>query len=267
MHVRSSLLAATAALAFLVPAGAAEAADYVALTESGKLAVIDGAMWAHKSTSEIKGPSPIVGIDRRPADGMLYALMADGGVATVDLMSGDVMMKGKLPQMPAAGSTVSVDFNPAADKLRIIGSDGSNLRADVDKLTVTQDKPLMFATSDMHNGETPDIVAASYTNAMKGTKETALYDIDATIDGLIKQAPPNDGVLMAVGKLGAAVTRPAFDIQTDAAGNNWAWLVNGTEVHQLDLATGKAKPIGMISGLDEAVVDIATPVPSVAPAS
>jgi len=42
-------------------------------------------------------------------------------------------------------------------------------------------------------------VAGAYTNSMKGAKETVLYDIDGTIGGLLKQAPPNDGILGAVG--------------------------------------------------------------------
>lgn len=38
-------------------------------------------------------------------------------------------------------------------------------------------------------------MAGAYPNAVKGAKETAFYDVDATIGGLLKQAPPIDGVL------------------------------------------------------------------------
>ena len=95
-----------------------------------------------------------------------------------------------------------MDFNPVADRLRVIGSDGTNLRANVDDGKVTTDGALKFAETDMHKGEKPNVVAGAYTNSFKGAKETALYDIDATIGALFKQAPPNDGVLNAVGKLG-----------------------------------------------------------------
>ena len=54
----------------------------------------------------------------------------------------------------------------------------------------------------MHKGEKPNIVAGAYTDSVKGAKETALFNIDGTIGGLIKQAPPNDGVLGAIGELG-----------------------------------------------------------------
>ena len=42
-----------------------------------------------------------------------------------------------------------------------------------------------------------------------------LYDIDGTIGALIKQAPPNDGVLNAVGKLGVKADKAAFDRLSD----------------------------------------------------
>src|SRR3712207_4077884 len=106
----------------------------------------------------------------------------------------------------------TVDFNPAADRLRIIGSDGTNLRINVDDGKVTKDGALKFADTDMHKGEKPNIVAGAYTNSYKGAKETTLYDIDGTIGGLIRQAPPNDGVLNAVGKIGMKVEKAAFDI-------------------------------------------------------
>ena len=72
----------------------------------------------------------------------------------------------------------------------------------------------------MHKGEKPNIVAGAYINSVKGAKETALFNIDATIGGLIKQAPPNDGVLAAIGKLGVKADSVAFDIWSDGSGKN-----------------------------------------------
>ena len=86
-----------------------------------------------------------------------------------------------------------------------MGNDGTNLRVNVDDGKVTTDGSHKFAETDMHKGEKPNIVAGAYINSFKGAKETALYNIDATIGGLIKQAPPNDGILNAVGKLGVKV--------------------------------------------------------------
>ena len=38
----------------------------------------------------------VLGIDVRPADGMLYAVGADGGIYTVDTKTGKATMKSKL---------------------------------------------------------------------------------------------------------------------------------------------------------------------------
>src|SRR5829696_5404805 len=64
-----------------------------------------------------------------------------------------------------------------ADRLRVIGADGTNLRINVDDGAVTKDGNLKFADTDMHKGETPKVVAGAYSNSLKSTKETALYDI------------------------------------------------------------------------------------------
>jgi hypothetical protein len=131
----------------------------------------------------------------------------------------------------------------------VIGSDGTNLRANVDDGKVTTDGKLKFADADMHKGETPMIVAGAYTNSMKGAKETALYDIDATIGGLVKQVPPNDGVLNAVGKLGVKGKAWAFDIATKADGSNEGWLLVDGTLHKVDLATGKATEAGKVAAI------------------
>ena len=198
----------------------------------------------------------MVGIDVRPADGMLYAVGAEGGIYTVDMKTGKATMKSKLDKMLADGSSATIDFNPVADRLRVMSNDGTNLRVNVDDGKVTVDGSHKFADADMHKGEKPNIVAGAYTNSFKGATETALYNIDATIGGLIKQAPPNDGTLNAVGKLGVKVDTVAFDIWSDGQGKNEAWLMAGDWLHSVDLTTGKATPAVQIKGVS-GVRDIA----------
>jgi hypothetical protein len=148
-----------------------------------------------------------------------------------------------------------VDFNPAADRLRIIGSDGTNLRVNVDDGKVTKDGSLRFAETDMHKGKAPKIVAGAYTNSMKGAKETTLYDLDAT-GALVKQAPPNDGVLNTVGMTGITAAYAAFDIVA-GEGTNEGWLMSAGTLYKVDLATGKAMSVGAISGISGTVRDVA----------
>jgi hypothetical protein len=90
----------------------------------------------------------LLGIDVRPADGMLYGVAADGAVVTIDVATGKASPKSKLDAMLPPGVTATVDFNPAADRLRIIGSDGTNLRANVDDGKVTKDGSLKYAEGD-----------------------------------------------------------------------------------------------------------------------
>ena len=149
-----------------------------------------------------------------------------------------------------------MDFNPVADRLRVMGADGTNLRANVDDGKVTKDGDHKYADSDMHKGEKPNIVAGAYTNSVKGTKATTLYNIDATIGGLIKQAPPNDGVLNAVGKLGVKADTVAFDIWSDGTKND-AWLMVKDTLYSVDLDSGKATEAAKISGASGTVRDIA----------
>ncbi len=74
---------------------------------------------------------------------------------------------------------------------------------------------------------------------------------------MIKQAPPNDGVLGAIGKLGIKADTVAFDIWSDGAGKNEAWLMADGTLYSVDLATGKATEAAKIAGVSGTVKDIA----------
>lgn len=238
-------------------AGAAQAQTVAALVGDDTLAMVDVAAKKVTKTVKVTGaPGRIVGIDVRPADGMLYALAADGAVLTVDTASGKATMKSKLETMLPAGVTATVDFNSVADRLRVIGSDGTSLRANVDDGKVVKDGSLKFAESDAMKGKTAKVVAGAYTNSMKGAKETTLYDIDAS-GALLRQAPPNDGILNTVGMLGVTTEMAAFDITTDAAGKSQGWLMAGDTLHAVDLASGKATVVAKIAGASGPVRDIA----------
>jgi hypothetical protein len=256
-------LIAVAFAALALSTATASAQSFVAFTDDGTITTVDvKAMKAGKSV-KVSGPSAaLLGIDVRPADGMVYGLFADGTVATIDPATGMATAKSKLDTMLKAGAMATVDFNPVADRLRVIGSDGANLRANVDDGKVTTDKPLKYADGDMSNGKTPMIAAGGYTNSMKGAKETVLYDIDIGTGALVKQAPPNDGVLNSVGKLGIMPKAVAFDIVTTGT-NAEGWLMADGTLYRVDLASGKATALGKITGVTGDVKDIAIlPAPS-----
>jgi hypothetical protein len=247
--MQKSIIAAGTILAGTVlGAAAAQAETVAALVGDATLAHVDTAAGKVVKTVTVSGLSgTILGIDVRPADGMLYAVISDGSVVTIDPMSGKVTPKSKLDAMLPAGVVATVDFNPAADRLRIIGSDGTNLRVNVDDGKVTKDGQLKFAESDSMKGKTPKVVAGAYTNSMRGAKETALFDIDAS-GALLKQAPPNDGILNTVGMLGMPGEGVAFDILSDGKGGNQAWAMSRDTLYKVDLMMGTGEAIGKIAG-------------------
>jgi hypothetical protein len=241
-------LLAVGAAAAMLPV-TAHAATLAALTGDSTLAIVDTATLKVTRTVTVTGAGgALVGIDVRPADGALYGLLADGTVVTIDVTSGAATRKSKLEKMPATGAAVTVDFNPVADRLRVIGSDGSNLRANVDDGKVITDGSLKFADADANKGKTPRVVAGAYTNSVKGAKETTLYDVDTAAGVLVKQAPPNDGVLGTVGSLGVTAKAVAFDIGPDDKGNQAGWLMADGTLYSVDLASGKTTRLGAIAG-------------------
>jgi hypothetical protein len=102
------------------------------------------------------------------------------------------------------------------------------------------------------------VTAGAYSNSFAGTKETQLYDIDAANGTFVRQAPPNDGVLNTLGKLGVKPNGTiAFDILADGKGGNMGWMVMGGALYSVDIATGATKSFGKIGGLTGKVSDIA----------
>ncbi len=248
-------LAAAAALTMQV--SAAQAETIVALIGNDVLATIDSRLGKTTSWTKIEGIGPVLGIDVRPADGQLYALTSDGIIATVDPISGLATPKSTLEAVLPEGVKLTVDFNPVADKMRVIGSDGTNLRVNVNDGAATTDKMLSFAETDPASGGTPMVVAGAYTNSVKGAKETTLYDIDGMLGGIFRQAPPNDGILNSIGLLGLDPENFAFDIATDASGANSAMLLAKGNLYTVDLTSGKAVGGKAVAKLPSDVRDIA----------
>jgi hypothetical protein len=247
--LRNQAIAALALAAATLVAGAASAQSVIALVNDKTIAMISPTNWKVTSSWDVKGVNKLAGIDVRPADGMLYGLTPDGWVVTIDTKTGNVTKKVELSsKLPAGAVATAVDFNPVADRLRVIGSDGSNLRVNVDDGKVIVDGALKFADTDMNKGGKPNVVAGAYSFSFKGTKETTLYDVDATVGALFRQAPPNDGVLNTIGKLGIKLSGPvAFNIVNDGDGKNAGWLVSGGMLYSVDLTTGMAKSTGKLS--------------------
>nr|WP_084362398.1 DUF4394 domain-containing protein [Caldimonas taiwanensis] len=140
----------------------------------------------------------IVGMDYRVARGQLYALSDQGRLYTLDPTQGRFQPVGTADGRPRLdGRAVGFDFNPVADRLRIVTDRGQNLRmhpdtgalvdADAAVEGIQPDGVLRYAEGDPNAGRPPRIEAAAYTYNKRDDKLTTNYGIDAGLGLLVRQ--------------------------------------------------------------------------------
>jgi hypothetical protein len=136
------------------------------------------------------------------------------------------------------GQVFGVNFNPVADRLRVVSNAGQNLRINVDTGATTTDGAL--------NPGTPSVTAAAYSNSFAAACRTRLYVLDTTTRKLLLQDPPNSGTLTEIGDLGAAsanADRAGFEVVTEVDGTSRALALfpgdAGVTIYDLDLATAR----------------------------
>ncbi|HDZ56963.1 MAG TPA: DUF4394 domain-containing protein [Pseudomonas xinjiangensis] len=247
------LIAATIGMS----ATAASAADLLALGEDGKLFKIDSETLKVTGTMQANSEGALRGIDVRPANGKIYALGQDGQLLTLDAATGATYPVAQLSMALPGDGTAVVDFNPVADRLRLLAADGTNFRVNVDTGEVVTDGTAAYAEDGAHAGKTPEIIAGAYTDSYAGTEKTSLYTVDAATSSLMLQNPPNDGVQQPVGEITEGLDAAAMDIASDGKGGNTAYLLTGMTLHVIDLDSGVPKTLGDVEGLAGNVIDIA----------
>jgi hypothetical protein len=203
----------------------------------------------------ISGLAPgelVLGIDVRPRDNMLYGLTSTARLITIDPATGVATVKATLaadstdttlPYTAIAGTAFAVDFNPVADRLRVISNSGQNLRINVDTGATTTDGVINRV------GAAPSVAAAAYTNSILNATTTQLFDVDSTSSVLALQNPPNDGTLVNVGPLGVTIAGDGgMDIAGGANGLVLAALRTtaggATSLYRVDITTGAGTLIG-----------------------
>jgi hypothetical protein len=214
--------------------------------------------------SGLTGDTRLVGIDYRVQDGKLYGVGEAGGVYTLNSSAKAT----KVSQLTVAlsGTSFGVDFNPAADRLRIVSDTGQNLRHNVNANgTTVADTTLTYPPAT-----TPaaGITAAAYTNNdLNADTATALYDIDTAMDQVALQSPANSGQLSPIGKLGVDTAAGAgFDIYSvvrdgkavDATGFATLTVGDRTTMYRISLITGRADKLGAFPR-NAQVTDLALP--------
>jgi hypothetical protein len=220
------------------------------------------------STVTIKGLSPgesLLGIDFRPATGVLYGLSNFANTYTIDTSSGVVS---RLPVIQPIGNgfiasaAYGFDFNPQVDRIRITNNFDQNYRlVPADGSLAGLDLPLAYNTNppDANAGQNPQVVGSAYTNNFAGTLSTILYGIDSGLNILVTQNPPNNGVLNTVGTLKDEATQATLDVTNEAGFDIFACdpigLIAATRpgdtasrLYRVRLATGAVVQVGIIGG-------------------
>ncbi len=157
------------------------------------------------------GDTFLIGIDFRVQDRRLYGVGNAGGVYMIDTSNAVATLVNRLSVALDGSESYGVDFNPAADRLRITSSRGQNLRHNLNPGGVTiADGALNYAPGTTALG----IVGSAYTNNdLDANTATTLYALDSTLDQIALQSPPNNGTLAATGKLTVDASLVAgFDI-------------------------------------------------------
>jgi hypothetical protein len=202
-----------------------------------------------------------VAIDVRPATGALYLLSSAGRLYTVFVgtSSASATAVGSAFTPALSGIRFAIDFDPVADRLRVVSDTGQHLRLDPNTGQVAAVEPPL-------NPTTAHVAGLAYDTNHAAAAASSLYAIDSATDQLLIQSPATGGPLAVVGALGVDTSDVVgFDIAAND-GLAFATLTVGatTGLYAIDLASGSATLIGPLTGLHTDVAVQAFGVPLVA---
>ena len=211
----------------------------------------------------------IAGIDYRPADGKIYALgNAPNSIYrlyTLDTTSGVATRVGTT-DFNFNGTNFGFDFNPAADRIRVVNDLNSSFRLNPNDGT-------LVATDTSLNPSSSVVAVAYDRNDTNAATPTTLFGIDSATDQLVRiggidGAPsPNLGAVTSIGALGVNTTgTSSFDISgTGVAFASLSTIGGGipSSLYTINLSTGAATLIGQFgNGLDGITGITAVPEPT-----
>lgn len=226
----------------------------------------------------------LIALSLRAADNQLYALARSGQLYRVDAASGvaQKMGTGATPAGTAtfgtgtgisgiifSGDTFGVDFNPVADRLRVVSDRGQNLRIDPATSVAVDGDPavagrqpdasLRYAADDVNAGKAPAVVAVAYARDAADPQRTTAYAIDRELGTLVllgsragatPAVSPDTGTLRTIGSLGLGRLRDA-SLDIDARTGRAFAVVRTVEdlrtrLFSIDLQSGRARAIGVV---------------------
>lgn len=181
--------------------------------------------------SGITAGQTVLGMDFRPATGTLYALGYDRPFSqyqlyTVDVNTGVATAVNATPIGIELDTAIAgFDFNPVADRIRVVGAGKENYRINPDNgFLVGVDADVAYATGDANFGTTPFVSSLAYSNSYAGALNTLLYayDQNSNVFSSVALSPSNVGQLSTVGNSGLVVGGAAMDSYFNLASDeNW----------------------------------------------
>ena len=212
------------------------------------------------------GDVRLIGIDERPADHKAYGVGDKGGVYVINRGNG-VVRKVSQVSVPLEGQHFGVDFNPAADRLRIISDTGQNRRHDVTQATPTT---AVDGALNYEGTTATGITAAGYTNSDNDPSTgTTLFNLDMTRDQVVQQVPANSGNLLVSGPFGPRQGPVAgFDIVGSNSGSRTADNTGFASIRPTGGGLATLYSVNLLSGkftkvakFDKDIADLAIPQP------
>lgn len=221
----------------------------------------------------LSGDTILVGIDQRPQDHRFYGVGNQGGVYRISVSTTTVKKVSQL-SVPLQGKDFDIDFNPAADRLRIVSDTGQNLRHDVTNTVpaTANDGALNYPTGTppTPGAAAQGITAAAYTNNDVDPRTgTTLFDLDSKLDQIVQQVPANSGTLVPSGTVlpkrgpvagldivstmnrGRTIANTAYATTRPTAGGR-------ATLYRVDLLSGKFTKVAQFN---KDIADIAIPQP------
>lgn len=239
--------------------GEVNAATIYGVTSSNQLvkfgATSPGTVTTVGAITGLQTGENVLGIDFRPATGQLYALGSNSRIYTINKFTGAASFVGTLTT-PLNGTNFGFDFNPVADRIRIVSDADQDLRANPNNGSNVVDGTLAYSAGDANAGQNPNVTGAAYIGSFINTTSTALYDIDSTLNILVTQNPANSGMLQTVGPLGVDATDIVGFDHTAASNVAYASLNVGGSLgfYNINLSTGAATIIGTLG--DQTITDV-----------
>ncbi|MES2659729.1 MAG: DUF4394 domain-containing protein [Verrucomicrobiota bacterium] len=231
----------TASLASAVLSASSDAITIYGLGSGGQIYSFDTLSPGTMNTVGAATAGSIVDIDFRGSNNKLYGLAATGATSTISVSNG--LITPLFTPSHSLGTVSGFDFNPALDRMRIIGGGVNNFRMVPDGIagmtagTVVNGAGGGDGMFGVPMGVT--LLDVAYINPFNGGAGTNLFSIGS--NGILYNHPaigaPQFNTISAVGPLGISL---AGDIGFDIDASGTGYLVTGNSLYTVNLATGEA---------------------------